>query len=488
MIRHLPVLTVVVLLLCAYLLPLAKPRYRIIAQTLTTLALTASAAAAAYFVVIGANGAVVHYAVGGWEAPYGIEIVVTPLTAIVMLIVSLVTLVVYLYRITDHSAPQGGSASWYDAVILLMVAAVFGITQANDLFNLFVFIEICSLSACALVAASKEHRAAEAAFKYLMLCTIGSGFVLFAIGLLYIITGYLSFNYVYSALQTDWSTYPHVVYLSASFFIVGLGIKAALFPLHVWLPDAHSSAPTTSSALLSGIAVKAYLIALFKLLYLVYGEDLLRTLAMNQVLLVLGLAGVLGGSLFALVQSEMKRMLAYSTVAQLGYIFVGIGLGNTVGLTAALFQVASHAVMKATLFLVAGHFAYLGKKKLDDYSGIGKTEPMLFTAFSVSALSMIGFPLLSGFVTKWYLFDAALNNGQYGVVLVIVLSGLLNAAYFLPVLWAGWFGGEKPYARFSLKPSTLLPLALSVVVIWLGVAPSSILRIMSVAVNQMLRW
>lgn len=487
MIAHLPVLTVVGLLICAYLLPLFKPRLRIFGQIFTFLALMASATASLYFLVTTATGDVVRYSVGGWDAPYGIEIMVTPLTAVVMLIVSTVTLLVYLYRIFDTSAPQGEAASWYDAVILLLVAGIFGIAQANDLFNLFVFIEICSLSACALVAASKEAKAAEAAFKYLMLCTIGSGFVLFAIGLLYIITGYLSFSYVRDSLQAVWMLYPHAVYLSASFFIVGLGIKAALFPLHVWLPDAHSSAPTTSSALLSAIAVKAYILALIKLFYLVYGPELLQKLAVDKILLFLGVAGVLGGSFFALVQSDMKRMLAYSTVAQLGYIFIGIGLGNAAGLTVAVFQIASHASMKATLFLVAGYFSSQGKKKLIDYAGIGKTEPVLFGAFTVCALSMIGFPLLSGFITKWYLFKAALELQQYGVVLVIVLSGLLNAAYFLPVLWLGWFGSDKPYTHLRLRPSYMLPIALTMLVVYLGVAPNGLLKVMTIAISQMLR-
>jgi len=455
---------------------------------LTLLALVASVCASVFFTAVTSSGKSIQYAVGGWYAPYGIEILINPLTAIVMLMVSSITLIIFLYRLGDKSAPQHEAAPWYDAIILLLVAAIFGITQANDLFNLFVFIEICSISACALVAASKEGKAAEAAFKYLMLCTIGSGFVLFAIGLLYITTGYLSFGMVHATLLETWQTYPHVIYLSAIFFVVGLGIKAALFPLHVWLPDAHSAAPTTSSALLSGITVKAYLIALFKLLYLVYGPILLNELAVGKVLLFLGVAGVIFGSLFALVQAEAKRMLAYSTVAQLGYIFVGLGLGNAAGITAAVFQIISHAAMKATLFLVAGYFSSKGQKKLADYAGIGKSEPLMFGAFTLAALSMIGLPLLSGFITKWYLFHSAVQHGSYGVVIAIVLSGLLNAAYFLPVLWSGWFGGDRPYSPFRLSLTSLLPFSLCLLVIWLGVAPNTLLRILSVAVGQILRW
>ena len=195
---------------------------------------------------------------------------------------------------------------------------------------------------------------------------------------------------------------------------------------------------------------------------------------------------MLGGSLFALVQSEVKRMLAYSTVAQLGYIFIGIGIGTVTGLTAAIFQIASHAAMKATLFLIAGYFASKGKKKVTDYEGLGKSDPVMFTTFMICALSMIGFPLLSGFITKWYLFQAALSLRHYGLIIVIVISGLLNAAYFLPVLWVGWFS-EKRYARIPLRMYDMAPVALCTVVVYLGISPDRLLRAIGVAVGQMLR-
>lgn len=488
MIRHLPVMAVVTLLMAAYFIPLVKPRLRIYSRMATLIILGAATVMSGYLVWETMNGSVIRYAVGGWSAPYGIEIAVTPLTAIVMLAVSFVTFFVFIYRFVDPSAPQAEAPTWYDAVIILLVAAVFGITQANDLFNLYVFIEISSLSAVALVAAGRGGKPSVAAFKYLMLVTVGSGFVVFAIGLLYIMTGYLGFPQVHDALQAVWHQYPHVVYLSASFFIVGFGIKSALFPLHVWLPDAHSSAPTTSSALLSGIAVKAYLIALFKLFYMVYGQTLLISLDVSRILLFMGVAGVIGGSLFAMVQSEAKRMLAYSTVAQLGYIFVGLGLDNAAGLTAAIFQIVSHACMKSALFVIAGHFGQQGKKKLKDYAGIGRREPVLFAAFTICALSMIGIPLFSGFVTKWVLFNAALSANQYWVILAVVVSGLLNAAYFLPVLWTGWFGGDAEYVRPRFQTALALPVVMAAVVLWLGVAPSSVLKVMENAANLMLRW
>lgn len=484
MIKHLPVLLIAALLITAYLLPILR-RFR---QGLTAVALLGATIASLYFLSLTYGGAEIRYAVGGWTAPFGIVIVVNALTSFLMCVVSAVTLVVYTFRLTDQSTPAGISGGWYDAVILLLVTSVFGITQANDLFNLFVFIEVCSLSACALVTAGKEARAAEAAFKYLMLCTIGSGFVLLGIGLLYIITGYLSFPHVYQTLAATWYMYPHVVYLSSCLFVVGLGIKAALFPLHVWLPDAHQNAPSTSSALLSGIAVKAYVIALFKVLYLVYGPILLYQLGMPQVLLALGAAGIIGGSLFALVQTEVKRLLAYSTVAQLGYVFVGFGLSNEAGITAAVFQIASHACMKAALFLVAGHFAQEGRKKVKDYVGVGKEEPLLFGAFSVAALAMIGLPLFSGFVTKWYLFSAALPSRNYMAMIAIVVSGLLNAGYFLPLLWAGWFGSDAPYKSFRPSFSAAAPLLLALGVIYLGLAPGQLLQLLSTAIGQLLGW
>lgn len=488
MMQHLPVLSVVFVLITAYLLPLVKPRYKIVGQVATILILAGAAIASFYFVALTATGEVIIYEVGGWQAPFGITIAINSLTAIVMSAVSVVTLLAYFYRLSDPTAPQGQAGSLYDALLMLLVASVFGITQCNDLFNLFVFIEICTLSACALVAAGKGGKASIAAFKYLMLCTVASGLVMFAIGLLYFITGYLSFAYVHDTLQIVWQSYPHVVYLSAVLFIVGMGIKSALFPLHVWLPDAHSSAPTTSSALLSGIAVKAYLVGLFKVFYLVFGRELLQALGMANLLWVLGVAGVIGASLFALVQKEVKRMLAYSTVAQLGYIFIGIGLNNNLGVAAAIFQIVSHACMKSAMFAIAGHLAGEGKTQVSDYAGVGKKEPVLFTAFTIFALSMIGIPLFSGFVTKWLLFRAALDAKHAGVLLFIVLSGLLNAGYFLPLLWNGWFGGETGYAKPRFRFSQALPIVMAVVVLWLGIAPAPLLRLLDRTANLMLRW
>lgn len=488
MMQHLPVLSVVFVLITAYLLPLVNPRYKIVGQVATILILAGTAIASFYFVALTATGEVIIYEVGGWQAPFGITIAINSLTAIVMSVVSVVTLLAYFYRLSDPTVPQGQAGSLYDALLLLLVASVFGITQCNDLFNLFVFIEICTLSACALVAAGKGGKASIAAFKYLMLCTVASGLVMFAIGLLYFITGYLSFAYVHDTLQIVWQSYPHVVYLSAVLFIVGMGIKSALFPLHVWLPDAHSSAPTTSSALLSGIAVKAYLVGLFKVFYLVFGRELLQALGMANLLWVLGVAGVIGASLFALVQKEVKRMLAYSTVAQLGYIFIGIGLNNNLGVAAAIFQIVSHACMKSAMFAIAGHFAEEGKTQVSDYAGVGKKQPVLFTAFTIFALSMIGIPLFSGFVTKWLLFRAALDAKHAGILLLIVLSGLLNAGYFLPLLWNGWFGGETGYAKPRFRFSQALPIVMAVVVLWLGIAPAPLLRLLDRTANLMLRW
>lgn len=488
MMQHLPVLSVVFVLMAAYLLPLVKPRYKIVGQLMTILILIGTAIASIYFVPLTATGRVIIYEVGGWQAPFGITIAINSLTAIVMLVVSVVTLLVYFYRLSDPSAPQGQAGSLYDALLMLLVASVFGITQCNDLFNLFVFIEICTISACALVAAGKGGKASIAAFKYLMLCTVASGFVMFAIGLLYFITGYLSFAYVHDTLQVVWQSYPHVVYLSATLFIVGMGLKSALFPLHVWLPDAHSSAPTTSSALLSGIAVKAYLVGLFKVFYLVFGRELLQALGMANMLLILGVAGVIGASLFALVQKDVKRLLAYSTVAQLGYIFIGLGLNNNLGVAAAIFQIVSHACMKSAMFVIAGHFAQEGKEQVSDYAGVGKKEPVLFAAFTVCALSMIGLPTFSGFITKWALFRAALNAKHVGILLIIVISGLLNAGYFLPLLWNGWFGGKSGYAKPQVKFSQALPIVMALVVLWLGIAPARLLRILDTTANLMLRW
>ena len=276
--------------------------------------------------------------------------------------------------------------------------------------------------------------------KYLILATLGSGFILFGIGFIYMTTGHLNMAVAGQVLAENAAEYPYLLWAAMSFFVVGFGVKSALFPLHLWLPDAHSSAPSPSSAVLSSLVVKVYIVALFKIFYVVFGPLLYHESSIRFLILILASAAMLGGSLFAFVQLELKRRLAYSTVAQIGYIYLGIGLGTPVAIVAAFFHLVVHALTKTCLFFCAGAIYYqTGRKKVTQLSGLGVMMPLTSAALIVTSFSMVGIPLTGGFISKFMLARGSIEAGYPYFIILIVLSGLLNAMYYFPILWQAYF-------------------------------------------------
>jgi multicomponent Na+:H+ antiporter subunit D len=216
--------------------------------------------------------------------------------------------------------------------------------------------------------------------------------------------------------------------------VIGVSIKAAIYPMHIWLPDAHGSAPSTSSAILSAIVVKVYLIVLMKLIYRIFGFIIVETLGLRIILMIMAVAGMLVGSLFAMAQKDSKRMLGYSSVSQIGYIVLGISLGTPLGLYAAIFHIISHGILKSSLFLSVGSFiSEKGIRRLDDFKGLAVKMPLATAVFTISALGMIGIPITSGFIAKWRL-GLALSEISWWLIGVVLLSSLMNAIYYLPIL------------------------------------------------------
>ena len=280
-------------------------------------------------------------------------------------------------------------------------------------------------------------------------------------------------------LNRIWQEYPHVVWMAVSFLLVGFGVKSALFPLHVWLPDAHSAAPSPASAILSGLAVKGYAICLIKVLYNVFGVALIQELGMHRILTLLGMIAITAGSLFALTQDKLKRRLAFSTVAQVGYIFLGLGLANSMSLAGTLFHMASHAVIKSGLFLAAGAIiATTGNDRISEMAGVGRQMPITMAAFTVCSVSLVGIPLFSGFIGKWNLLLGSLEAGNRLAQAVIILGSVLCAAYLFPIIRVAYFE-PAPAADWQdpglpQKPALFL---LAAGVILLGVAPGPFLEL-----------
>ncbi|RQD67411.1 MAG: monovalent cation/H+ antiporter subunit D family protein [Tindallia sp. MSAO_Bac2] len=433
---HLPVYILLLLLATALIIPLATKlsnleikiymTYSLIVASLLSIATVAR--------VLQAGAYVYHF--GLRDPMIGVEFVVDEFSAVMMaLVLILSTLVVlYSYRDIEHEIYPHLVPGYYTLVFLLMFSMI-GMILTNDLFNLYVFMEILSLTSCGIVSIKRKKENLLASMKYLMLGTIGSVSILMGIAFLYMVTGNLNMTLNYEIIQEVWHIYPRNILVALGFILTGFGIKAAVFPLHTWLPDAHSTAPTPSSALLSGLVVKIYLFAVIKMIYRVIGFDIVSQLDIPLFLTYFAMVGMIMGSVFAIGQKDMKRILAYSSVAQIGYIVLGIGLATERGLSVALFHVVTHALMKSALFLSAGAIIYqTGKRDVRYFEGIGYQMPVSMIVFTIGALGMIGIPGINGFMSKWYLGLAVLDAGRPLILLVILLSSFLNAVYYIPII------------------------------------------------------
>lgn len=476
LLHRLPVMMIISTLIIAFLTPIFARWEREFCRYLAVAVTGINFLISIYLAFEIPPGSPIIIYMGGWQSPWGIELKVDTLASIMLLLITGICFLVALYSlgILEMEIPRE-KTGWYYTAYLLLTAGMVGMVSTNDIFNLYVMVEIVSICACALVVVKGSKEATEATLKYLLLAAIGSGFILFAIGFLYMLTGNLNINYIAGELAMIKDIYPFVLWASLGFFVVGFGLKSALFPLHFWLPDAHSSAPFPSSVLLSSLVVKVYIIALLKIFYFVFGPKIFGQSTMPTLLLVLASMAMIIGSLFAFTQLDLKRRLAYSTVSQIGYIFLGLGLGTIWGLAAALLHIIVHAFMKACLFMTAGNIYYqTGKKNVRCFSGLGFTMPVTMIAFTVAIFSMVGIPFFGGFATKYGLALGSFEKNHYFIVVLLILSGLLNAAYFFPIAWQAFFtGGAKEKIELDNVPLTmLLPVCiLAVGIILLGIFP-----------------
>lgn len=488
---NLPVYIVIIPLFLSFILPIFAQRIKLVEGLVISIkSIWFIGAIYLTYIVLLQNGVPILYSMGDWAAPWGIELKVDSLAAFFMLVIIGISLPVALFSKNNLVEEVGNEqrATRFYVLLLILGGAMAGMALSNDLFNIYVLVEVSTISCCALVVTNNHPRASEAAFKYLILATLGSTFILGGIGYIFTTTGYLNMGFAHMELLQVWQNSPNVIWVAMSFILIGFGVKAALFPLHVWLPDAHSNAPTPASAILSGLAVKGYIICFLKFMYNVFGPNLMMEFKMDKVLVLAGMVAIIAGSLFALSQDELKRRLAYSTVAQIGYLFLGMGLMNEKGLTGMLFYLASHAVIKSSLFLSSGAIiAATGKKNIKDFAGIGRKMPITMGVFTIASMSLIGIPLFSGFVGKWYLLLGSLESGNTLSAIVIILGSVLCAAYLLPIIRIAYF---EPRPEKDLKdpalPQKLALIMLAVAIIILGVMPGSVLELASRAATEIL--
>ena len=406
------------------------------------------------------------FMMGHFPAPWGNELSVGPLEAVLATAVCLVMMMALLggsRDIFEDVLPE--KQKLYFIMMDEILAALLALTYTNDIFTAYVFIEISTIAACAIVMAKDASATLVATMRYLIMSLLGSGLVLIGIVLLYCITGHLLFpslqQRVLELVATGQYTIPLTVVVGL--IVLGLGIKSAMFPFHLWLPPAHGSATTASSSVLSGLVVKGYIILMIRLFYKVFTIEVIRELRITNMIFLFGLAGMIIGSIGAMKEGHIKRMLAYSSVAQLGYVFMGIGLGTDIGIMAACFQILVHACTKPMLFSCASALS-AGRhhnKKLHALRGAAYENKLAGIGFTVGALSMIGIPLFAGFAAKVFFASATMAQPvkMWMTLLTLALSTVLNALYYIPavtVLWSrpaeGETGEKQPvYPAFAVS-------------------------------------
>lgn len=367
------------------------------------------------------------------------------LEAIVSVLFTFITFIILWYSVYKiENEIRAERISLYYALCNILIASLLGVVFSNDLINALIFIEISALSACGIVIVKDKEENVKAAFKYILLSSIGSSLLLIGIAIIYSLTGKFNMSLINNELLKTFSANRNSIYISQILFTIGLGIKSAMFPLHVWLPDAHSSAPASSSAILSAIVLKAYVIFYIKILYVMFGYSIVSEFSVLTIVLILGSLGMIMGSVLAITQKDIKRIIAYSSVAQISYVFFGIGLGNKLGLIASVFHIINHAAIKALLFLIVGAIVQkTGEKEVIKLKGIGKEMPITLGIFTIGALSMVGIPLLPGFISKFNFAIASVEGDKSFLVVIILLSSLLNLLYYFPIVINGYFGEEN---------------------------------------------
>ncbi len=452
---HWPVLQVVLPLLSAPVCVLFRRAYP--SWLLALIMSWVSFAIAANLLGQVMTGEPISYLLGDWAAPWGIEYKVDVLAAFVLFLVTGIGAVIMLFAPGSIAAeiPEDRVYLFY-TMYLLTLAGLLGMVVTGDVFNLFVFLEISSLSTYVMISLGKSRRAMTAAFRYLVLGTVGATFYVIGVGMMYQMTGTLNISDLADKLPTVAET--RTILVAIGFLTVGIGIKLGLFPVHLWLPNAYAYAPSVVTAFLAATATKVAVYVLLRIYFTVFGVELIDAYPLDEALLVLGLAAIVSMSAVAIFQTDVKRLLAYSSVAQLGYMIIGISFLTVTGVSAGILHVFNHGLMKAALFLVlACIFLRIKSAKIDDMAGLGKAMPITMAAFVLAGFSLIGIPLTVGFVSKWYLITASIEQGQWIVAGLILFSSLLAVIYFWKVVEVAYFRSRaNEAAPISEAPTAML--------------------------------
>ena len=419
--------------------------------------------------------------IGGFSPPFCINLVVGPVGILFSILISFTGFLVAIYAL--KYIKEGAEQKYHILYILLLTGAT-GVVLTGDIFNLFVFFEILCISSYALVAYLGNKAGIESSIKYLIQGSIGSSFLLIGIGLLYGQFGTLNMADIASQIESISSV---SVFLPMIFMITGLGIEAAIFPLNAWLPDAHSSAPSSISAVLSGIAIEVGLYAIIRILFTIFGVS-----NFLMFFLFLGVVTLLIGEMCAFGQENIKRMLAYSSIGQIGLIVFAFSLASPYGVSGGLFQMINHTFSKALLFLAAGFMIYkTGSMEISSFGGIGRKMPLTSLLFTIGTFSLVGLPPFMGFASKFMIIRAALTTGEllYTLLIGIVLLGtVIEGAYFFRIVQTIYFKDSSQNDQKEESPvAGLIPMLIfASLILFIGLYPSFVSKILNPAVSELI--
>lgn len=424
-----------------------------------------SACVLGYTVVLGHEFV---YVMGRFPAPWGNELRAGCLEGLMALFFSIIMLLSIVGGIRGQNDDIAvDKLNLYFIMINLMMSSLLALVYTNDLFTAYVFVEINTMAACALIMIRNNGHTLVAATKYMIMSLLGSGLLLIGISMLYSITGQLLMPNIRDAVRALDASGEYAVPLTVviGLISVALAIKSALYPFHSWLPEAYGYSTASSSAILSSLVSKGYIFLLIKIFYRVIGMDVMVDHKITNILFIFGIIGMIMGSVTAIRQTDIRHLIAYSSIAQIGYIYMGIGLGNTAGMVAAIFHIMSHGATKSMLFISQRGLVEVsnGSKNFSDIKGSGFRNRLAGIAFAVGAFSMVGVPLLSGFTSKVYFAEAAVTAVRakmWIAMITLAISTILNAVYFIRATISVYTPRNMDYTDPSYKPARNSAIAL----------------------------
>lgn len=382
---------------------------------------------------------VIVYKMGNWIPPIGISLVLDGLTVLLLVTVNLISFVSCYYSLA-YMEKYTEKAKFY-ALFLLMLTGMNGVILTGDMFNMFVFLELAGVASYALVAFGTEAEELEASFKYMILSSLSAAFVLLGVGMLYSYTSSLNMADISQVIRENYGGPTFTTLFIGALFLMGFGLKAAIVPFHAWLPDAHPSAPAPISAMLSGVLIKALgIYAILRIFFCVFGVDPMFL----EILRTLGILSMMVGVILAIGQWDVKRLLAYHSISQIGYVILGIGIGTPLGILGGLFHLFNHSMFKSLLFLNSGGLDYAtGTRNLKEMGGLKENMPVTEKTCMAASMAISGIPPFNGFWSKLLIILACIQSGHPGFALWAVLGSILTLSSFMKVQRYAFYGSPR---------------------------------------------